>query len=243
MKGWQKFGLATLVLLLIAGVRIFLVWREHNAPMIQKPQVERRRLTDDDVVVPRKMYIVNLKEAKDLIGKTVWMQSGYSLDYYPYVAHHVDFAHKAGALPSIQELKIQDIVMQKAPAGHVSLIPLGDKQVFAVFRMANDPNDSKEYATAIGFMQGSDSTYSCDDIFYYDDPHQMYKHWPADVWQAIDQHQVKPGMSELQTTMALGMMQQSDASTMGDRTVDYNAGGKKWVVSFQHDKATTVKQE
>ena len=240
MKGWQKFGLATLVLLLIAGVRIFLVWREHNAPMAQKPQVERRKLTADDVVLPRKMYIINFKEARELIGKTVWMQSGFALDYYPYVAHHVDFAHKIGVLPSIQELKIQDVVMQKAPAGHVSLIPLGDKQVFAIFKMAND---LKEYATAIGYVQGSDSTYSCDDIFYYDDPHQMYKHWPADVWQAIDQHQVKPGMSELQTTMALGTMQQSDASTIGDRIVSYNSGGKKWMVSFQHDKATTVKQE
>ena len=240
MKGWQKFGLATLALLLIAGVRIYLVWREHNAPMVPKQQVERRRLTADDVVLPRKLYIVSLKDASELKGKTVWMQSGYSLPYYPYVAHHVDFAHKAGVLPSIQALKIQDVVTQKAPAGLATLIPLGDKQVLAVFRMGDDP---KEYALAIGFIQGSDSTYSCDDIFYYDDPHQMYKHWPADVWQTIDQHQVKPGMSELQATMALGMVQQSDASTMGDRIVSYNAGGKRWIVSFEHDKATTVKQE
>lgn len=241
MKTWQKTGAVTLVLLAVFGIRIYFIWRERNAPMVNtKPQVAERKLTADDVVLPRKLYIDDLKSAKALVGKTVWVQSGFTLDYYPYAGHRVEFAHGAGVLPSVEALQISDIITEKAPANLATRIPLGDKQVFAVFKMSND---AKSYATAIGYIQGDDSKYYCDDIFYYDDPHQMYKFWPADVWQAIDQHQPKPGMNELQTAMALGMIQQSESSDIGNRTVDYDAGGKKWAVTFQNDKATAVKAE
>lgn len=237
MKNWQKVSIATLLVLAVFGIRVYFLWRERHAPIVQKPQQQRRLLTDDDIVQPRKLYIDDVKSAKTLIGKTIWVQAGYELDYYPYAGHSVNFAHKVGVLPSVQALTIKDIVLQKAPASLASRVPQGDKQVYAVFSIADDP---KEYATAIGYIQGSDSTYYCDDVFYYDDPHQMYKHWPADIWQAVDQHQPKPGMNELQVAMALGVIQQSDSSEYGNRTVHYNAGGKQWDVSFQHDKATTV---
>jgi hypothetical protein len=241
MKSWQKIGAVTLVLLAVFGLRIYFIWRERNAPMVNtKSQVAERKLTADDVVLPRKLYIDDLNSAKALVGKTVWVQSGFALDYYPYAGHRAEFAHSAGVLPSVEALQISDIITEKAPANLATRIPLGDKQVFAVFKM---PNDNKDYATAIGYIQGGDSKYYCDDIFYYDDPHQMYKFWPADVWQAIDQHQPKPGMNELQTAMALGMIQQSESSDIGNRTVDYDAGGKKWTVTFQNDKATTVKAQ
>jgi len=240
MKTWQKIALLTLPVLLIAGARIYYVQRERNAPVEVKPRYQERPLTDDDVVQPRKLYIDDLKSAKDLIGKTIWVQAGYELDYYPYAANHLDFAHKTGVLPSAQPLEIQDIVTQKLPPKLPSRVPAGDHQVYAVFKM---PGDAKTYATAIGYIQGSDSTYYCDNIFYYDDPHKMYKHWPADVWQAVDQHQPKPGMNELQVAMALGVMQQSDSSNYGNRVVHYDAGGKKWSVTYQNNKATDVKQD
>jgi hypothetical protein len=240
MKNLKIIGLVTLLLLVVFGLRIYFIWRERNAPDVQKPQRVERQLTADDVVLPRKLYIDDLKSAKTLIGKTVWVQSGFTLDYYPYDAHHVEFAHPAGVLPSIEALQIEDILTEKAPANLATRVPLGDKQVFAVFK---ERDNSNEFATAIGYIQGDDSKYYCDDIFYYDDPHQLYKHWPADVWQSIDQHQAKAGMSELQTAMSLGMIQQSDSSDIGNRTVHYDAGGKKWAVTFEKDKATNVTAE
>jgi hypothetical protein len=42
--------------------------------------------------------------------------------------------------------------------------------------------------------------------------------------------------------MALGVMQQSDSSNYGNRTVDYDAGGKHWSVTFENDKATQIEQ-
>ena len=240
MKTWQKIGVATLLILAIFSIRIYFVWKERHEPVVMKNQRQEPPVTDDDLVSPRKLYIDDLKSAKTLIGKTIWIQAGYELDYFPYSSHSVAFAHKAGVLPSVQAMEIKDIVLAKAPASLASRVPHGDRQVYAVFAM---PGDAKQYATAIGYEQGTDSTYYCDDIFYYDDPHQMYKHWPADVWQSIDNHQPKAGMSELQTAMALGVIQQSDSSTYGDRTVHYDAGGKKWSVSFQHDKAMSVQAE
>jgi hypothetical protein len=229
-----------LLVLVVFSIRIYFLWKERHEPMVQKPQQQQRMLTDDDIVSPRKLYIDDLKSAKVLVGKTIWVQAGYELDYFPYAGHSVNFAHKVGVLPSVQALEVKDIVLAKAPANIASRIPLGDKQVYAIFEM---PGDQKQYATAIGSIQGADSTYYCDDIFYYDDPHQMYKHWPTDVWQAVDQHQPKPGMNELQVAMALGVIQQSDSSNYGNRTVHYDAGGKQWNVGFQHDKATNVQAD
>jgi hypothetical protein len=49
-------------------------------------------------------------------------------------------------------------------------------------------------------------------------------------------------MTELETAMALGVMQQSDSSNYGNRTVEYDAGGKHWSVTFENDKATQIEQ-
>jgi hypothetical protein len=245
MKTWHKAALTIVPPILILGIGILIIQHQRNSePAVSKPQAAERPVTDDEVVQPRKMYIATLKEAKDLIGKTVWVQAGYALDYYPYSAGHVEFAHLAGVLPSVQQLTIENVITEKAPAHLATRIPLGDRQVFGVFKL---PGDVKEYATAIGTIkgtgEGTDETYYCDQIFYYDDPHQMYKHWPTDVWQAVDQHHPKPGMNELQVAMALGTIQQSESSDYGNRTVTYDAGGKKWEVSFVKDKATTATQE
>ncbi|MBV8113516.1 MAG: hypothetical protein JO300_02165 [Silvibacterium sp.] len=240
MKSWQAIGLLTLVVLLIVGGRLLYIFHERNQPGVQKTQAPQRLLTEDDVVQPRKMYIADLKSAKELAGKTVWVQAGYALDYYPFAGGRVEFAHPAGVLPSVQQLAIEKVITEKAPANLATRIPIGDKQVFAVFKM---PGGEKEYATAIGAIKGTDETYYCDEIFYYDDPHTMYKHWSADVWQAVDQHHPKSGMNELQVAMALGTIQQSESSDYGNRTVTYDVGGKKWAVSFVQDKATTVTAE
>jgi 4-amino-4-deoxy-L-arabinose transferase-like glycosyltransferase len=240
MKSWQKVGAFTLIVLAVFGIRMYFLWKERHAPVVQKSQRYERPLTDDDIVSPRKLLIDDMKSAKTLISKTVWIQAGFELEYFPYINRRINFAHKIGVLPSVQALEIKDIVLETAPLSKTSHIPRGDKQVFAVFQI---PGDSKQYTTAIGYIQGNDSTYYCDDIFYYDDPHKMYKHWPTDVWQAVDQHQPKAGMNELQVAMALGVMQQSDSSNYGNRTVHYDAGGKQWNVSFQNNKATNVQAE
>jgi hypothetical protein len=240
MKTWQKLGLMIIPAILIAGIGIVVMQRQRNAPVRIQPKYQERALTEDETVVPRKMYIDDLASARALNGHTVWVQAGYELEYFPYAHHRVEYARQAGVLPSAQALQIQEIVTQKEPAKVATHVPAGHQQVLAVFTL---PGDAKSYAVPIGYLQGSDSKYYCDDIFYYDDPHAMYPFWPADVWRAIDLHQPRPGMNELQVAMALGVMQQSDSSDYGNRTVDYDAGGNKWSVTFSGDKATSVRQD
>jgi hypothetical protein len=240
MKTWQKLALLVAAAILIALIGIWRINVVRNRPGVVPHPAEETHLSDEEMVQPRKLFIDDLKSAKDLIGKPVWIQAGYELNYYPYIRHRVDFAHKVGVLPSVQRLEIQDIVLEKVPATVETRIPRGSAQAFAVFTM---PGDTKEYATAVGTIQGSDSTWYCDNVFYYDDPHQMYNFWPTDLWQAVDAHQPRPGMTELETAMALGVMQQSDSSNYGNRTVEYNAGGKHWSVTFENDKATQVQRD
>ncbi len=79
-------------------------------------------------------------------------------------------------------------------------------------------------------------------MFYIEDPHQLYKHWPADVWQAVEQHEVKPGMNEMQADFAVGMGV-PDAGTSRGKTVRYPNGGKPLVVLYQDGKAAEIKPE
>lgn len=239
MKTWQKLAL---LILIPAAVLAFGIWRinvSRNRPVPIPQHSALPNVTQDETVMPRKLYIDSLQSAQVLVGKPVWMKTGYEFDYFPYRAHRVDLAHSAGVLPSVQRLDIRRIMTQRIPAGLASRIPRGDRQVFAVFTM---PGNSQAYATAIGYLQGGDATFFCDEMFYYDDPQQLYNFWPAKIWQAIDQHRPIVGMNELQTSMAVGVIQQSDSSDSGNRTVDYIAGPVTWQVTFQNDKAIAVQQ-
>jgi len=240
VKTWQKLGLMVVPAIAIVAIGIWIIHRQRSEPVSLPPRQQQAYLTAEQAVYPRKMYIDSVTAAKALDGKSVWMQSGYDIKYFPYRDHRVDYGHSAGVVPSLQKLEIHDIVTQRRPANLATMIPAGDKQVLAVF---TTPGDQGTYAVPIGYLQGSDSQFYSDNMFFYDDPHQMYSFWPAKVWQAIDAHRAEPGMDELQTTFALGVMQESDSSERGNRTVDYNAGGKKWVVTFEDNKATSVQQE
>jgi hypothetical protein len=78
-------------------------------------------------------------------------------------------------------------------------------------------------------------------MLFIQDPHELYKHWPTEVWQAIDRHEVKPGMSELQADFAIGIGLLEPASDSLDRTLDYPNGGKPVTISFHDGKAIAVK--
>jgi len=137
-----------------------------------------------------------LKSAKQLTQQPVWVKEGYRYTYYPYdpTRRRTDFSHEAGRLLPIQRLEIKDVVTDATPGS------ADQRQVMAVFEQ-----EGKSYTVPIGSLQGGNYHIYSDEIFYIQDPRELYRHWPPAIWEAIVQHQVKPGMNEYQADFAIGM--------------------------------------
>ena len=240
MKTWQKMLISMLITLAIGGTYLFSVWRHRQNPGVIPQDNTRQTLSKDDLVVMREFFPMHFEDTLRLQGTTVWMKNGYLMPYYPFSGGRVQFAKRMGLISAAQRLDVKKIVKQVAPTGEDDSLGHGDRQAFAVFAL---PGSAALYATPIGAMQGNDEAYYCDMLFYYDDPHTIYDYWPQDVWAAIDAHQVKEGMSELETEMAVGHKIHSDSRAVGDRTVTYDQAGKRWTVTYVTNRATEIKSQ
>jgi hypothetical protein len=238
MKKWIQIALA--VLLVGSGVRLAWIFYQRSQP-VQAPS--RQQVTyssnEDDYVAPHKIYAYDLKSAKkELVGKTVWVIAGNSLYYYPYASGVASLQHKAGVLAPLEKLDIRDIVLQKtSSAPRPGEFVVVRQQIMAVFRKADQP---ATYAVDIGTSVGGNYKFIANQEFLIDDPHELYKHWPSDVWSAIDHHEAKPGMNELQVGFALGTSATAGAGDYGNRFMEYTNAGKPVTVTFSGNKATQV---
>ncbi len=105
------------------------------------------------------------------------------------------------------------------------------------FEKAGEPG---LYAASIGTNTGDDYTFTANDLLFFDDPHEIYKHWPPEIWSAIDKHEGALGMSELQASFAFGAAGSSDSEKYGDRTIEFENGSKPMTVTFEKNKAVKV---
>ncbi len=229
----KKLQIFLVLAIVIAGVRAgYIVYERHAAMKEDTQPRQETALKADYYVTPKKLHAYDLKSARELTEQPAWVKYGYQLTYYPYDRERrkTDFGHETGTLPPLQKLAIQDVVEEVAPQAP------GVKQVLAVFSL-----DSKGYAVPIGAEKGGDFKLRADDIFFLEDPHDLYKHWPADVWQKIDAHEVQAGMSELQASFAIGVGVPEGSGDYGSRTLHYANGGKPLVIAFQNDKAVEIK--
>jgi hypothetical protein len=216
-----------LVAIIAAGINLFLYLRERRSGLAEpkKPEVA---LDPDYYVTPKKLHPQDLKDAKELTRQPVWIREGYRFTYYPY-AGHTDFQHSAGTLAPIEKLDIKDVVVDRPPDSG------SDKQVMAIFE-----KDGKRFAFPIGVVENGDYKIYSDDILFIQDPHELYKHWPADVWKLIDAHQMQPGMNELQASFAIGMGAPEGSGLSNPRIVDYPNNGHPLRVTYINGKATQV---
>ena len=231
-KKWIQIALALAVV--IAGVRAaYILYQRHEDFVAAQHQQQARDAgysNADYYVMPKKLHPFDLKSAQQLTQMPVWVKEGYRYTYYRYVpvVKTVDFAHDAGLLGPIERLDIKDVMPMPAPGGR--------RQVVATFE-----KDGHSFAVPIGFESDGQYKIYSDEMFYIEDPHELYKHWPPDVWQAVAQHEVKPGMNELQADFAIGMGVPDAGATSADKTVHYPNGGKPLVVTYSGGKATEVK--
>lgn len=240
----KRIQLVLLAFIVLAGIRLLLIYRERHAPL-STPNTPHpaSTLNADDYVVPTQLHSTDLKSAKqDLTGRTVWVKAGNQVNYFPYAGGHVDFKHSAGLLPPLKKLEITNVIQTAAPDAKAEEIAPGVRvraqQVLAVFKT---DVDAKTYAASIGGNRGGDYTLFINDMFFFDDPHQLYKHWPPDIWAAVDQHQAMKGMNELQTALALGAgVPEGGGGDIGNRTLTFDNNGHPVKVTFDHNRATQV---
>ena len=220
------------VAILVSGARLAYILYLRHESRLEQAKKQAPPLNPDYYVTAKKLYPYDLKSARQLTQQPVWVKVGYAYTYYPYESarHRVDFAHEAGKLLPLEKLEIQDVISSATPDSP------GELQVMAVFEM-----NGKTYAFSIGSIKGVDYKFYSDDMLFIQDPHELYKHWPAEVWDAIDKHQVKPGMSELQTDFAVGLGIPEKSGEPGNRTVKYPNGGNPLSITYRADKAAEIK--
>ena len=227
----HKIQLVLVIAIAVAALRAGYVVYERHTERAEQSSKPAPPLNPDYYVVPKKLYPFDLKSAKQLTRQPVWVREGYRFTYYPYdrERHHADFTHEAGLLLPIQKLEIEDVVADMTPhSAHL-------EQVMAVFEQ-----QGKAYAVPIGSKTGDSYTIYSDEMFFVQDPRELYKHWPADVWESIDKHEIKPGMNEFQAYFAIGMGVPERSSDPAVKTVHYPNGGKPVTITFRDGKAAEI---
>ena len=232
----KRIQIALALAVVVAGLRAgYILYQRHEDYVAAQKQLAAKNAgysNADYYVTPKKLYPFDLKSARQLTEQPVWVKEGYRYTYYPYDAarKRTDFAHEAGVLLPIERLEIKDVVTD-IPAGAGNR-----RQVMAVFQ-----KEAKSFAVPIGFENDGQYKIYSDEMFFVEDPHELYKHWPAEVWQAIGQHEIKPGMNEMQADFSVGMGVPDAGASSDEKTVRYPNGGNPLVVVYSGGKAAEVK--
>jgi hypothetical protein len=232
----RKIQIALALAIAVAAVRTGYVLYERHAEGKREtqPVVAAPPLNPDYYVVPKKLYPYDLKSARELTKQPVWVKEGYRYTYYSYnsATRSTDFAHEAGLLLPIQKLEIKDVITDKAPNSG------SQKAIMAVF-----DNAGKKYAVQIGLLTDGEYKIYSDAMFFVQDPHDLYKHWPADMWQSVDKHEARVGMNEFQAVFAIGMGRPDSQTDPSWKTVHYANGGTPLAITFHDGKAVEIKPE
>jgi hypothetical protein len=227
----KKIQIFLVIAIAVAAARTAYILYERKA---ESEQVQKQAppLNPDYYVAPKKLYPYDLKSAKQLTKQPVWVKLGYSIAFYPYneARRRSDFSHQKGTLGPIQKLDIKNIVLDASP-GYPD-----QHQIMALFQQ-----DGQTYSFPIGAVKSGDYHFYSDDMLFIQDPHELYKHWPADVWAAIDKHEAKTGMNQLQVSFALGLGSSEGSGDTDNGTMYYANGGKPISVTYSNGKAVDVK--
>jgi hypothetical protein len=230
----QRIQIALGLALVVAGIRAgYILYERHEDYLAAQKQEQAKKAgysNADYYVTPKKLHPYDLKSAMQLTQQPVWVKEGYRYTYYRYVpvVKKVDFLHESGLLGPLERLEINDVMVVAAPGGR--------RQVVATFE-----KNEHSYAVPVGFESAGQYKIYSDEIFYVEDPHELYKHWPAEVWQAVAQHELKPGMNEMQADFAVGMGVPDAGASSNEKTVRYPNGGKPLVVIYRGGKAAEIK--
>lgn len=247
MENGAKIAIGvTGVLVLAVGIRVGLIYKANHeeGPTPTQP-APSRVINEDDLVFLKKQRPDSLKDERELIGKTIWVSAANQMDYYVDTGKHVDYAKPVGLLKGAEPLVVKEVFEQKPPSTGraVMRIAAGQKHVLLGFTMPNSSDPKKLYAVPVGNYDSTGYNFFTDEIFFYDDPHELYKHWGTAMWQHVDKHEAVLGMSENQAMMSLGQVITPHGDKMGDRSVTYDNDGHPVTITFESNKAVKIVPE
>jgi hypothetical protein len=228
----KKIQIALAIAIAVSGLRAgYIVYQRHEEVKQETAKAAPVALKADYYVTPKKLRAYDLKSAKQLTEQAVWVKEGYRYTYYAYdpAKKKSNFSEGSGTLLPLEKLNIKDVVLDASPGSP------DQRQLMAVFE-----RDSKSFAFPIGSTKAGEFQIYSDEMLFIQDPHDLYEHWPADIWKSIDSHEVKPGMNELQADFAIGVGMPEHGGGSSTRTLHYPNGGKPLVIVFQDGKATQI---
>ena len=96
----QRIQLVLAVAILVSGTRLAYVLYQRHESTVEQAKKQAPPLNPDYYVTPKKLYLYDLKSARQLAGQTAWVKVGYGYTFYPYDSprHRTDFLHEAGKL-------------------------------------------------------------------------------------------------------------------------------------------------
>jgi len=252
MKKWQKITVAVCLTCWTYWGTVYTI-RTRRAAMVKARAAEKIAIhpktvqvsnDPDDHVTLREEHPASLQDEKNLKGRTLWVSAGGQMNFYPYNGKTFEFSRPAGVLLGVEKIAVVDAVEQVVPRSTGARFPDADAEVLIVFVLPNDArNPTKEYGVAVGYREGANYNVITDQLFFYDDPHQLYSYWGPKVWQAIDAHTAAIGMSERQLQFALGQVSTPRGDIMGDRSVEFDDQGRPKLVTFVNGKAAEIRDE
>ena len=230
----SKIQIVLAIAIVLAAARTgWILYNRHEAAKKEQAQKQAAPpLNADYYVTPKRLHAYDLKSARELTKQPTWVKEGYRYTYYQYdrARRHSDFDHEAGLLLPLQKLEIKDVVLEATPKSQA------EREVMAVF-----DEEGKSYAFPIGIVSGGDYKIYSDEMLFIQDPKELYKHWPSDIWESIDKHEIKAGMNELQADFAIGMGIPERSNDASVKTVNYPNGGKPLTVIYRDGRATEIK--
>jgi hypothetical protein len=243
MQTGAKVALGCVAVAVLAiGGQLAYLHHERNKPVVINKPAEVKTDPDDLVFLKHKRPD-KMDDLKELYGTTIWVSAGGQMDYYPVTGKSAQYAKPAGTLLGAQEMQVKSAIEQAAPKNVPQRIPVGDKQVLLTFTLPKSDNPTTEYAVPVGYRQAKDYTFFTDEIFFYDDPHELYKHWGPEIWKAVDDHKVIMGMNERQVELSLGQVSKPNSNDYGNRTVVFDNLGKPMAVTFEKNHVTAFRAD
>lgn len=227
----RKLVQIVLVVGIVAALlRLGWIYHERRQAETSVQPRQEGRINPDYYVVPKKLHAYDLTSAREITKQPVWVKEGYRYYYYPYdpARKRAELDHNAGLLGPLEKIEFTAVETQATPGDP------GTKQMLAEFR-----KEGKEYAVPIGAEQRGNFQINIDEMFFLQAPRELYKHWPADVWSAIQKHEIKPGMNEIQASFAVGMGV-PEPGQGAEKTVNYPNGGNPVQVKYRDGRAVEI---